>query len=32
MKKEDLSKLSLAEQAKFANENPDIYKGFYGGN
>lgn len=32
MKKEDLSKLSLAEQAKFASENPDIYKGFYGGN
>lgn len=32
MKKEDLSKLSLAEQAKFANENPDVYKGFYGGN
>lgn len=32
MKKEDLSKLTLAEQAKFASENPDIYKGFYGGN
>lgn len=32
MKKEDLSKLTLAEQAKFATENPDVYKGFYGGN
>lgn len=32
MKKEDFSKLSLAEQAKFASENPDIYKEFYGGN
>ena len=32
MKKEDFSKLSLAEQAKFASENPDIYKNFYGGN
>ena len=32
MKKEDFSKMSLAEQAKFASENPEIYKGFYGGN
>jgi hypothetical protein len=31
MKKEDLAKLSLSELAKFANENPDIYKEFYGG-
>ena len=32
MKKEDFTKMSLAEQAKFANENPEIYKEFYGGN
>lgn len=32
MKKEDFVKMSLAEQSKFASENPDIYKEFYGGN
>ena len=32
MKKEEFAKLSLAEQAKFASENPDAYKEFYGGN
>lgn len=32
MKKEDFKKLSLAEQTKFASENPDAYKEFYGGN
>lgn len=32
IKKEDFAKMSLAEQAKFASENPDIYKEFYGGN
>ena len=32
MKKEDFAKLSLAEQTKFASENPEVYKEFYGGN
>ena len=32
MKKEEFSKMSLLEKAKFANENPDAYKEFYGGN
>lgn len=32
MKKEDLTKMSLAELAKFASENPETYKEFYGGN
>ena len=32
MKKDDFSKLTLAEQVKFATENPDKYKEFYGGN
>ena len=32
MKKDEFAKLTLAEQAKFASENPDIYKEFYGGN
>ena len=30
--REDFSKMSLADKAKFANENPDKYKEFYGGN
>ena len=30
--KEDFSKLSLTEKAKFAAENPEKYKEFYGGN
>lgn len=30
--KEDFSKMSLTEKAKFAAENPDQYKEFYGGN
>lgn len=32
VKKEDFKKMSLAEQTKFASENPDAYKEFYGGN
>lgn len=32
MKKEEFAKLSLAEKAKFAESNPDLYKEFYGGN
>ena len=30
--KEEFSKLSLSEKAKFASENPERYKEFYGGN
>ena len=29
--KEDFQKMSLTEKAKFASENPDLYKDFYGG-
>lgn len=29
MKKEDFSKLSLAEKQKFATENPEVYASFY---
>ena len=32
MKKEDFAKMSLAEKQKFAVENPETYKEFYGGN
>ena len=32
MKKEDFMKLSLSEKQKFATENPETYKEFYGGN
>lgn len=32
MTKEQFSKLTLVEQAEFAEKNPDIYKEFYGGN
>lgn len=32
MTREEFSKLSLDEKAKFANENPEKYKEFYGGN
>lgn len=32
MKKEDFAKLSLLEKQKFAQENPEQYKEFYGGN
>lgn len=32
MTKEQFNKLTLAERAKFADENPDKYKEFYGGN
>ena len=32
MTKEKFAGLTLAEKAKFANENPDQYKEFYGGN
>ncbi len=32
MNKEEFAKLSLAEKAKFAAENPERYKEFYGGN
>lgn len=32
MTHEEFSKLSLDEKAKFANENPEKYKEFYGGN
>lgn len=31
MTKEQFSKMNLAEQAKFAKENPEAYKEFYGG-
>lgn len=31
MKKEDFMKLSLSEKQKFATENPETYKEFYGG-
>ena len=30
--KEDFSKMNLAERAKFARENPEQFKEFYGGN
>lgn len=30
--KEDVQKMTLAEQQKFATENPDAYKQIYGGN
>ena len=30
--KEDVNKMTLAERAKFADENPEKYKEFYGGN
>lgn len=30
--REDLAKMSLTEKAKFANENPELYKELYGGN
>ena len=30
--KEDFSKMTLAEKQKFATENPDAFKEFYGGN
>lgn len=30
--REDVSKMSLTERAKFAKENPEQYKTFYGGN
>ena len=30
--KEEFSKMTLAEKAKFAQDNPDAYKEFYGGN
>ena len=30
--KEDLKKMNLAEVSKFARENPEAYKEFYGGN
>ena len=30
--KEDVSKMNLADRAKFAAENPEQYKTFYGGN
>lgn len=30
--KEEFSKMTLAEKAQFAAENPDVYKEFYGGN
>ena len=32
MSKEDFKKLSLADKVKFAQENPDAYNEFYGGN
>ena len=32
MKKDEFRKLSLAEQVKFASENPEVYKEIYGGN
>jgi hypothetical protein len=30
--REEVSKMTLAEQAKFAQANPEIYKEFFGGN
>lgn len=30
--REEVSKMTLAEQAKFAQDNPEIYKEFFGGN
>lgn len=30
--KEDVSKMTLAEMTKFAEENPELFKTFYGGN
>lgn len=32
MKKEDFTKLSLAEKQKFATENPEVYASFYNNN
>lgn len=32
MKKDDFYKMSLAEKAEFAANNPEVYKEFYGGN
>lgn len=32
MTREEFAKMSLAEKSKFAEENPDRYKEFYGGN
>lgn len=32
LSKEEFNKLTLAEKVKFASENPDAYKEFYGGN
>jgi hypothetical protein len=32
MSKEQFSKMTLAEKARFAEENPETYKEFYGGN
>lgn len=32
MKKEDFMKMTLAQKTKFAQENPDAYNEFYGGN
>ena len=32
MTKEQFSKMTLAEKAKYAQENPEAYKEFYGGN
>ena len=32
MKKEDFAKMSLLDKQKFAQENPEQYKEFYGGN
>lgn len=32
MKKEDFQKMTLAEKTKFAQENPEAYNEFYGGN
>jgi hypothetical protein len=29
--KEEFSKMTLAEKAKFAEENPEVYNEFYGG-
>ena len=30
--KEEVDKMTLAEKVKFAKDNPDAYKEFYGGN
>ena len=30
--KEEFSKMTLAEKARFAQDHPDEYKEFYGGN